>query len=176
MSTKATDAAFVMSRTYDIPRDLMFDVWTKREHLARWFGPEGIEIVRCTNDLRLGGVMHYGMRTADGNVMWGKWVYREIAAPERLVFIVSFSDENGGVTRHPMSAGWPLEMLSTVTFDEVDGGTEVTVRWAAHNATELERETFDSSHDSLRAGWGGTFRTLGDYIAQLGEAVNQQQN
>ena len=49
----------------------------------------------------------------DGSEMWGKFVYREITPPERMVFIVSFSDENGGTTRHPMAPTWPLEMLNT---------------------------------------------------------------
>ena len=62
-------------------------------------------------------MFHYGMRGPDGSEMWGKFVYREIAPPERLVFIVSFSDENGGMTRHPMAPTWPLEMLNTLTFD-----------------------------------------------------------
>ena len=159
------ESDLVISRTFSSPRDLVFAAWTEREHLQHWFGPMGIEIVYCTNDLRPGGVMHYGMRTPDGNIMWGKWIYREIVAPESLVFVVSFSDENGGVTRHPMSAGWPLETLSTVTFDDADGATSVTVRWAAHNATDLERETFNSGHRSMKEGWTGTFDKLIEYLS-----------
>lgn len=166
-SSATRDHDFVISRTFGVRRELMFEIWTKREHLERWFGPKGVEIVRSTNDLRPGGLMHYGMRTPDGNVMWGKWVYREIVAPERLVFVVSFSDESGGITRHPMSAGWPLETLSTITFDGVEDYTKVTVRWAAHNATELERETFDSSHDSMLEGWSGTLERLTGYLAEV---------
>lgn len=115
--------------------------------------------------------MHYGMQTPDGGVMWGKWVYREIAPPERLVFIVSFSDEAGGIIRHPFSVGWPLEMLSTVTCEEDGGGTDLTVSWAAHNATELERKTFDAAQRTdagrldrhLRAAHRFTFRIAGTF-------------
>ncbi len=163
---ESAESDFVISRTFSAPRDLVFAAWTEREHLHHWFGPKGIEIVHCTNDLRPGGVMHYGMRTPDGNVMWGKWIYREIVVPERLVFVVSFSDENSGVTRHPMSAGWPLETLSTVTFEDAGGATNVTVRWAAHNATELERETFNSGHSSMKQGWSGTFDQLTEYLSR----------
>jgi uncharacterized protein YndB with AHSA1/START domain len=47
----------------------------------------------ATLDLRPGGVFHYGLRSPNGHDMWGKFVYREIVAPERIVFVVSFADE-----------------------------------------------------------------------------------
>ena len=42
--------------------------------------------------------------------MWGRMMYREIVPPEKIVFINSFSDEQGGLARHPMAADWPIEM------------------------------------------------------------------
>ena len=118
-------------------------------------------------DLRPGGTYHYGMKAPNGSAMWGKFVFREIVAPERMVFINSFSDEAGGTTRHPMAPTWPLEMLSTFTFEEQPGGkTKVTIRWAPHNATEEERKTFDAGHDSMRLGWGGTMEQLEAYLAK----------
>ena len=160
------DRQFVISRTFDAPRDLMWKIWTERDHLAKWFGPKGVTIVSAKNDLRVGGVFHYGMKTADGKMMWGKWIYREIVPPRRLVFIVSFSDEQGGVARHPFNAEWPLETLSTVTFAEQDGKTEVTVRWTPHNATESERKTFETNREGMKQGWGGTFDRLAEYLEE----------
>ena len=160
------DRQFVISRTFDAPRDLMWKIWTERDHLAKWFGPKGVTIVSAKNDLRVGGVFHYGMKTADGKMMWGKWIYREIVPPQRLVFIVSFSDEQGGVARHPFNAEWPLETLSTVTFAEQDGKTEVTVRWTPHNATESERKTFETNREGMKQGWGGTFDRLAEYLEE----------
>jgi uncharacterized protein YndB with AHSA1/START domain len=98
--------------------------------------------------------------------MRGKFVYREIVAPERLVFVNSFSDERGGVTRHPFSPAWPLEMLSTITFSERDGKTTVTVQWIPLNPTEEERATFDGAHDGMKQGWSGTFDQLAAYLAK----------
>jgi uncharacterized protein YndB with AHSA1/START domain len=160
------DRQFVISRTFDAPRDLMWKIWTERDHLAKWFGPKGVTIVSAKNDLRVGGVFHYGMKTADGKMMWGKWIYREIVPPRRLVFIVSFSDKQGGVARHPFNAGWPLETLSTVTFAEQDRKTEVTVRWTPHNATESERKTFETNREGMKQGWGGTFDRLAEYVEE----------
>ena len=117
-------------------------------------------------DLRSGGTYHYGMSMPNGQVMWGKFVYREITAPERLVLVNSFSDEAGGITRHPMSPTWPLELLTTFTFEEEPGGkTKLTIRWSPINAAEAEQQTFDAGHDSMRQGWGGTLDQLGAYLA-----------
>lgn len=106
------------------------------------------------------------MRSPDGRAMWGKFVYREIAAPERLVFIVSFSDERAGVTRHPMSQTWPLEVLTTVTFAEDRGKTTLTLQGGPINATEAERKTFAAGHASMQQGFAGTLDQLADYLAK----------
>ena len=87
--------------------------------MKEWWGPKGSVIVASKMDLRVGGTYLGAMRAGNGPVMWAKFVYREIAEPERLVWVHSFSDEAGGLTRHPMSPTWPLEMLTTVTFEEV---------------------------------------------------------
>jgi len=156
---------FVLTRTFDAPRDLVWAAWTERDHLMRWFGPKGFTTSAATLDIRPGGIFHYCMRSPDGHEMWGKWTFREIVKPERLVVIVSFSDAKGGVTRHPMSATWPLETISTTTFTERDGKTMLTLRWAPHNATEIEGQTFDAAHDSMSQGWGGTMDQLAVYLA-----------
>jgi uncharacterized protein YndB with AHSA1/START domain len=104
------------------------------------------------------------MKAPDGSDIWGKFVYREIEAPKRLVCIVSFSDPKGGVTRHPGSPSWPLEMLSTVTFEQQGGKTKVTVQWLPHNATEAERKTFEDGRDGMKQGWTGTFEQFADYL------------
>ena len=156
---------FTLSRAYDVPRELMFRVWTECEHLSHWWGPKGVTIDSCRNDLRPGGVMHYAMRLPNDDIWWGRWVYREINEPERLVFVSSFSDPEGGLTRHPLGPEWPLQLLATITFDERDGGTLVTVRWSPYDASESERAVFDSGHDSMTGGWTGTFDQLADYLA-----------
>jgi uncharacterized protein YndB with AHSA1/START domain len=100
-----------------------------------------------------------------GRVMWAKFVYREIVPPERLVWAHSFSDETGGLTRHPLSPTWPLELLTTVTFeDEPDGKTKLTLRWSPLNATAEEQKTFDASHDGMTQGWNGSFERLAAYL------------
>jgi uncharacterized protein YndB with AHSA1/START domain len=158
---------FVISRTFDAPRDLVWKAFTDPERMRHWWGPKGFTVIASKMDFRPGGTYHYGMRAPDGSAMWGKFVYQEITPPERMVLINSFSDEAGGITRHPMAPNWPLQMFSTFTFEDVGGGkTKFTVRWSPHNATEEERKVFATSHDSMRGGWGGTMDQLATYLAK----------
>jgi uncharacterized protein YndB with AHSA1/START domain len=106
------------------------------------------------------------MRTPDGHEMWGKWVFREIVPQERLVYVVSFSDAQRGVTRHPMSATWPLEVLGTTSFADEGGKTLVTNRGMPINATEEERKTFYSSFEGMTQGFNGTWDQLTAYLAR----------
>jgi uncharacterized protein YndB with AHSA1/START domain len=162
--TKSVD--FVTSRVFDAPRDLVWQCFAEPERMQEWWGPKGSMIVASKMDFRVGGTYLGAMRAPDGQVMWAKFIYREIVAPERLVWVHSFSDEAGGVTRHPMSPTWPLKLLTTVTLEENPGGkTKLTLRWSPLEATEDERKTFDAAHDSMRGGWGGTFERLDAYLA-----------
>jgi uncharacterized protein YndB with AHSA1/START domain len=157
---------FRLTRVFEAPRALVWAAWTKPEHLQGWLGPKGFTMPRCTIDLRPGGIFHYCMRSPEGHEGWGKWTFLEIVPPEKLVAIVSFSDAQGGVTRHPMSPQWPLETLSTVTFAEKAGRTTLTIEWSAHNASEAERKTFDDSHPNMTLGWGGTMDQLAAHLAR----------
>jgi uncharacterized protein YndB with AHSA1/START domain len=105
------------------------------------------------------------MRSPDGKDLWGKFTYREIVAPERLVFVVSFSDEKGGVTRHWLSPTWPLEVLNTVTFVEQGGKTTVRLSGSPINATTEERKTFEGGFQSMQQGFKGTLDQLDEYLA-----------
>jgi uncharacterized protein YndB with AHSA1/START domain len=172
MSQKTSDEIqserdFVISRVFDAPRELVWKAVTDPEHMKHWWGPKGFTPRVAKMDFRPGGVYHYCLRSPDGKEMWGKFVYREIVAPERIVFINSFSDENGGLTRHPMSPTWPLEMLSTFTFAEQDGKTIFTIKWTPYNATEEERKTFDAAHGGMTQGWTGTLDQLAEYLAKV---------
>jgi uncharacterized protein YndB with AHSA1/START domain len=160
---------FVITRVFDAPRDLVWKAFTEPQRMKEWWGPKGVTITKSEMDLRPGGSYHYAMRTPDGNTMWGKFVYREITPPSRMVFVSSFSDEAGGVTRHPMAPTWPLEMLSVFSFEDEGGKTRFTVRWSPLNATEQERATFAAGHASMQQGWGGTLDKLATYLEKAAQ-------
>jgi uncharacterized protein YndB with AHSA1/START domain len=166
MAVDTSSDEFVITRVFDAPRDLVWKAWTEPARLRHWWGPKGFKVHHCRVDLRPGGLFHYGMKASDGSDMWGRFVYREIVAPEKLVFIVSFSDKDGGISRHPSSPGWPLEMLSTVLFEEQGGKTRITVKWSPHSANEAERKIFRDGKPSMQQGWSGTFEQFTDYLAR----------
>ncbi len=159
---------FIISREFEAPRDVLWKAWTDPEEMKQWLGPKGVTSSPGAQDLRPGGLYHYCMRTPDGHEMWGKYLYREVTEPEKLVFIHSFSDANCGTTRHPMSATWPLEWLSTITFTERDHKTTVTIRWETLLSTpDEERQTFDAAHDGMTQGWTGSLDQLTAYITEI---------
>lgn len=164
-----TSEPFILSRVMHAPRERVWKAWTVADELKQWWGPQGFKVHTCKVDLRPGGVFHYGMRMPDGGEIWGRFTYREIVAPKKLVFIVSFSDPEGGVTRHPWSADWPLETLSTVIFEEEGAKTKVTVQWQpAEGSSDIERKTFDEGRESMRQGWTGTFDQFAGYLGKRG--------
>jgi len=160
---------FVITRVLDAPRDLVWKAWTEPDRLMQWWSPKGFTTESCKVDLRVGGTFHYALRMPDGQDMWGKFVYREIVKPERLVYIVHFSDAKGGVTRHPMAPTWPLKTLSTTTFEARGKETLLTVRAVPFEATDEERRTFEKGRESMKMGWGGTIDQLEAYLAQARE-------
>ena len=156
---------FVISRVFDAPRDLLWRCFTEPERMRQWWGPKGVKVVKSQMDFRVGGTYHYGMQNPDGQLMWGRMIYREISPPERIVFINSFSDETGGLGRHPLAPQWPLQMLSIFTFEDAPGGkTRFTVHWSPYEATAEEQAVFDAGHDSMTMGWSGTLERLEAYL------------
>lgn len=155
---------FEISRVFDASRDRVWKAWTEPERLKHWWGPRGFKVHTCKVDLRPGGLFLYGMTAPNGAEMWGRFIYREVVPPKKLVFVVSFSDPQGGVSRHPSSPGWPLHILSTVSFEEQKDKTKVTVQWTPHEATEAERKVFDEGRASMQQGWGGTLDQLTAYL------------
>ena len=99
--------------------------------------------------------------------MWGKCAYREIVKPERLVWINSFSDKDGGTTTHPMNPNWPRDMLTTVRFEAQGAKTKVTIEWIpVEGSTEVELKTFDEGRASMNGGWTGTLDRFMAFLAK----------
>lgn len=165
---------FIISRTFYATIDFLWQMWTTPEHLKHWWGPKDSAVKYSKIDLRPGGSYHYCLMGPDGKEIWGKQVYREIEKSKQLVFVNSFSDERGSITRHPLAPEWPLEMLTIVSFVDNDGKTIVTVEWIPMNADKEEVKTFDLSRRSMNEGWSGSFDKLEAYINDL-TAENEAQ-
>ncbi len=116
--TTPSDREIVMTRVFDASRHLVFDAWTKCEHLKRWFGPKSWTMPVCEIDLRPGGAWRYLMRNTDGAEMGMHGEYREIAAPERLVATEVFEGDDF----EPMGGG----TVNTLALIERDCKTTMT--------------------------------------------------
>ena len=163
----AEDEVFKITRTFAASKALFWDVITKGEHLANWFGPAGMKLIVKSLDFRVGGTFLYGMQMPTGVTMWGKWVFREIDAPNSLAYVVSFCNEAGDPVRHPMAPLWPLEVLAIQTLEEKEGKTIYESRSFPINATPEERAIFKAGHAGMQMGFGGTLAQLDAYLARL---------
>ena len=165
-STANPATEFVFSRTFEASREDVWNALTQPEHLQHWWGTPGsrIEIVR--HELKPGGMFHYRMKFPDGRAMWARFIFREIAPPERLVWLNGFSDEHGGLTRNPWVPTFPLETLNTVTLLEQDGKTLFTIIVVPFNANDEEALVFSGGINGMKMGFGASFKILADYLAQ----------
>jgi uncharacterized protein YndB with AHSA1/START domain len=134
---------------------------------VKWWGPKGFEVGNAKLDFRPGGFFHYSMRAPEGFEMWGKFVYHEIEGPEKIVFVNSFSDQDGNIVRAPFSPTIPLEIRNIITFTENEGKTTVSLSSSPIHATEEERNTFKGMFESMKQGFGGTFDQLADYLTKV---------
>jgi uncharacterized protein YndB with AHSA1/START domain len=113
---EADDRTLVITRVFDAPRSLVFEAWTKPEHLVHWWGRRDVTLPVCEVDFRPGGAYRFCMRAPAGRDFWVSGVYREIVEPERLVFTCGLENEEKS-----------HEALWTVTFAEREGKTTLTV-------------------------------------------------
>ncbi len=159
-----TGPTFHIARTFDAPRSLVWKAWTDAAHLAQWWGPKGMALRLAHHDFRPGGSLHYAMTPPQGPEMWGRMEYRDVAPPHHLGFTDAFSDAEGGLTRHPMCATWPLVLLNRITLQEHEGRTTLTLLSAPLGATPEECAAFEGGFASLEQGWGGTLGNLATFL------------
>lgn len=99
------------------------------------------------------------MRSSEGQDFWSTGFYREIVEPERIVCTDSFADEKGNVvpaTYYGMSADFPLELQVTLTFEEHDGKTKMTLRHVGipnGQMSDLTEVGWNESFDKLAETW-----------------------
>ena len=109
----------ILTRLLDAPADKLFRCWTTPELIKQWFAPRPYTTPVAEVDLRPGGAWRFCLRSTEtGKDLWQRGVFREVVAPERLVF--TFAWEEAGERGR--------ENLVTVTFAEHDGKTLVTFR------------------------------------------------
>ncbi|RSZ59926.1 SRPBCC domain-containing protein [Massilia atriviolacea] len=167
MTSPDSSVDFTLTRVFDAPRDLVFKTMIETAHLQKWWGPQGCTIDVIRHEPQAGGVFHYCMRFGPGVEMYGRFDYREIAPPERLVFVNGFADAQGERIHYAMSPTWPLEVLNTVTLSEAGGKTTLSLVSTPLDASAIEIETFKSGHASMQQGFGGMYDVYDSYLATV---------
>ncbi len=166
MAGRGEQVVFEMVRRFNSPREAVWKAWSEGEQLGKWWGPKGVALDVLRFEFRPGGFFHYAMRFEGAPTTWGRFNYREIAEPSRLVWLNSFANERCGIARAPFSEHCPLEIENTVTFTEVEGVTTVTLRAIPFGAVEEEQRYFDELRPSLEEGYGGTLDQLAAHLAK----------
>ncbi len=145
----------VISRIIDAPVELVWKAWTEPERLMRWWGPKDFTSPSCKLDLRVGGKYLFCMRDPDGKDYWSTGVFREIVPQQRLSFTDSFADPQGNVvpaSYYGFDAPFPEELLVTVTFEDLGGKTQLTMKHTGFPDAE--------NKDMAGLGWNQSFDKL----------------
>jgi uncharacterized protein YndB with AHSA1/START domain len=153
-AAQPADRELVLTRVFDAPPSLVFKAWTDPQHLAQWWGPHGFTNPRCEVDVRPGGAIRIDMRGPDGTVYPMTGTFREVVAPERIVFASSALDAQG----KPL-----FEVLTTVTFAEAGGKTTLTLHARVVTATAAAAPYLQG----MDAGWTQSLERLADYVASI---------
>lgn len=167
MERKEKPNELVITRVFNAPKQLVFDAFTKAEHLAHWWGPAGFDLKVLKLDVRAGGCFHYCMEAENGHKMYGLFNYREIQGPDKITFTSSFADETGNSIPAPFSPDFPQHILNMWTFEEENGKTTITLKGYPVDATEAQVKSYEGMHSSMQQGFAGTFEKLETYLKKI---------
>lgn len=157
---------FVINRTFEAPRALVWEMWTNPKHFVHWLPPTYSQMEFFKADIRPGGKTFYVMTGENNSKMYARAEYLEVVNPERIVYTQQFCDENEKVSRHPFAPTWPETMLTIVTLmEEGPDQTRVTVEWEPYgNVSREELEAFVMARGGMTQGWTGSFDKLEEYL------------
>jgi len=150
----------VIERIFDAPRELVWKAWTEPEMFKMWCGPTHFTCSFAEIDFRVGGKYLHCMRGPDGKDYWSTGTYKEIVQLQKIVATDSFADKTGKAvpSTHYGMEGIPLELEVTVTFEDIDAKTKMTLRHIGIPEGEMK--------NLARAGWEESFDKLGEVISQ----------
>jgi uncharacterized protein YndB with AHSA1/START domain len=146
--TFPSDLEIVVTREFDAPIQLVFDVFTKPEHVRNHIAPFGEKVTVCSIDLRVGGDYHYVFVTDDGIECSFRGTYLEVEPPTRTVETWVFE-------------GWPdVEAAESMDLQETGGVTKLT--WTLAFRDQAGRDHM-AQYDGIEA----NFDNVEDYLRSL---------
>jgi len=156
---------FSITRQFKAPKEAVFNAFSQAEALAQWWGPVGMPLQVVHFEFKPKGRFHYKLE-GNGQVMWGLFVYGNIARPDLIEFVSSFSDEAGNICKSPFPIDFPFEIFNQLTLVENAGLTTLTLQGHPINATPEQEATYYGMTDSMQQGFGGTFDQLETYLSK----------
>ena len=152
---------FILTREFKANLNTLWEMFTEPVHMASWYGPKEIKTGHYDMDFKRGGHYHFSMIAEDKNESWGKLYYIDIVKNTRLIYVNTFSNAKGEITRHPMAPLMPAELLTTINFIKVDdNNSKIEIRWYPINALPEEIKMFNDFHGSFNMGWTGSLDRL----------------
>ena len=136
-----------IKRKFDAPVQLVWDAWTKAEHISQWWGPKGMETRVVNHDLKVGGQWKYVMQMPNGSEFIAEGEYQEIDPPNKLITTANF---------RPMTEGVTMEILLEANEDKTDFTFNVIHPTAEYCKQQEEMGFYN--------GWGSTFDRLGELL------------
>ncbi|WP_276357936.1 SRPBCC family protein [Cohnella caldifontis] len=135
---------WTLVRVLDAPPEQVFRVWTEPEHLMRWWAPKGADLLILHHEPRPEGLFLYRLRLPGGQVAHGQCVYREIQAPDRLVFDYTSNMESKRMNNRPPSDVWRIRL----TLQEAGSGTVATLQGTLLEVRRKERHAAWTESDA----------------------------
>lgn len=159
----------ILNREFNAPIQLVFDAWTKPEHMKNWMFPrKGFVCEFVNTDIRPGGSSLHKMVAPEGFEMWLLTKYESITPPDGLVFRQYNSNADGDILPNPQMPNWPKELRTTIKLEAIgDNKTRLELIWQPVNPSKEEAEAFEASRAQHGMGWGGGFDQLEAYFAGL---------
>lgn len=146
------ETEITITRIFDAKRELVWKIWTEKEYLQQWWGPEGFAAKITQHDFREGGTYEYIMVGPDGKEYPSQGIFKKILAPELIEATDEFGDD------FPEDFGKELpEIVSTTTiFEEINGQTKVTI--TISHKTKEDREKHEKM--GVEEGWQSTLNKV----------------
>lgn len=137
----------LITHLFDAPRAIVFRAWTDPEQLKHWYAPDGCTIEFKSIDPTQGGSFHSCIHDPIHGDCWIKGQYLEVTAPEKLVFSMVMSDQDGNAVS-AVQAGktedWPEEQVTTVTFEPIGNQTKVSIHQTVSEAAAKKTGAYQS--------------------------------
>jgi len=152
---ETADREIVITRSFDAPRELVWQAMTDPRHVVHWWGPRGFTTTIEKMDVRPGGVWKHTMRGPDGANYPNKSIFKEVVKPERIVYC-----HGGG-----REGGPGASFVATWTFDAVDDDkTRVTIHMVFPSGAERD---FVVKEFGAIEGGKQTLERLGEHLVEM---------